>query len=76
MRNLLGEEGFNGNATVEGADEALNIKGVYLHIYGKEKSVPKRKMGHLTVISDTLEEASEKAKKAYDFIKIKGTDKI
>lgn len=76
MRNLLGEEGFNGNATVEGADEALSIKGVYLHIYGKEKSVPKRKMGHFTVISDTLEEASEKAKKAYDFIKIKGTDKI
>lgn len=76
MRNILGEEGFNGNATVEGADEALSIKGVYLHIYGKEKSVPKRKMGHLTVISDTLEEASEKAKKAYDFIKIKGTDKI
>ena len=76
MRNLLGEEGFNGNATVEGADEALSIKGVYLHIYGKEKSVPKRKMGHLTVISDTLEEASEKAKKAYDFIKIKGTDTI
>lgn len=76
MRNLLGEEGFNGNATVEGADEALSIKGVYLHIYGKEKSVPKRKMGHLTVISDTLEEASEKVKKAYDFIKIKGTDTI
>lgn len=76
MRNLLGEEGFNGNATVEGADEALSIKGVYLHIYGKEKSVPKRKMGHLTIISDTLEEASEKAKKAYDFIKIKGTDTI
>ena len=76
MRNLLGEEGFNGNATVEGADEALNIKGVYLHIYGKEKSVPKRKMGHLTVISDTLEEAAEKAKKAYDFIKIKGTNTI
>lgn len=76
MRNLLGEEGFNGNATVEGADEALSIKGVYLHIYGKEKSVPKRKMGHFTVISDTLEEASEKAKKAYDFIKIKGTDAI
>lgn len=76
MRNLLGEEGFNGNATVEGADEALNIKGVYLHIYGKEKSVPKRKMGHFTVISDTLEEAAEKAKKAYDFIKIKGTNTI
>ena len=76
MRNLLGEEGFNGNATVEGADEALSIKGVYLHIYGKEKSVPKRKMGHFTVISDTLEEASEKAKKAYEFIKIKGTDAI
>lgn len=76
MRNLLGEEGFNGNATVEGADEALSIKGVYLHIYGKEKSVPKRKMGHLTVISDTLEEAAEKAKKAYDFIKIKGTNTI
>lgn len=72
MRNILGEEGSSGKAVVEGADEALAIPGVTLHVYGKETSKPKRKMGHLTATAATLEEAEKNADIAKDFIKIKG----
>ena len=45
MRNILGEEGTQGKAVIEGADECLSIPGVTLHIYGKETSKPKEKDG-------------------------------
>lgn len=76
MVNLLGEEGYKGKAIVIGASEALAIQGVKLHIYGKELVAPKRKMGHLTVTSETLENAIYKIEKAKSFIKIIGEQKI
>ena len=72
MRNILGEEGSQGKAVIEGADQCLSIPGVTLHIYGKETSKPKRKMAHLTATATTLEEAEKNADKAKDFIKIHG----
>ncbi|MCI1931658.1 MAG: 5-(carboxyamino)imidazole ribonucleotide synthase [Clostridia bacterium] len=72
MRNILGEEGSTGKAVVYGADEALKIPGVTLHIYGKEISKPKRKMGHLTATAATLEEAEKNAALAKSFVKIMG----
>ena len=72
MRNILGEEGSQGKAVIEGADQCLSIPGVTLHIYGKETSKPKRKMAHLTATAATLEEAEKNADKAKDFIKIHG----
>ena len=32
-------------------------KGVYPHIYGKEFTKPFRKMGHVTIIANTLNDA-------------------
>jgi len=58
MRNILGEAGFDGEAVVEGASEALAVKGAKLHIYGKTHTKPHRKMGHITVTADTAEEAA------------------
>ena len=75
MRNLLGEQNSAGKSCVLGADEALAISGVFLHIYGKEESRPKRKMGHITVIADSVEQASEKAEKAKNALKIYGESK-
>ncbi len=72
MINLLGDEGSSGEAYVEGAYEALAIKGVYLHLYGKEQSKPKRKMGHITARGYNTDAALEAARKAYNIIKIKG----
>lgn len=72
MRNILGEENSEGTAYVQGADECLAIEGVALHIYGKEFSKPKRKMGHLTVTASTLDLAMERAEQAKNAIKIYG----
>ena len=76
MRNILGEEGYKGKAIVEGADECLAIPGVTLHVYGKEESKPKRKMGHLTATALTLEEAEKNAAKAKEAVKILGEIKM
>lgn len=70
MRNLLGEEGYQGKTFVAGLEEGLRIQGLKLHIYGKEMTSPKRKMGHFTVTAPTLNEALEKAEKAQNLIKI------
>lgn len=70
MVNLLGEKGFSGHAVYEGLKEALAIDGVHLHLYGKKITKPFRKMGHVTVTADTLEEAKSKAKKVKDLIRV------
>lgn len=70
MINLLGAEGFEGPTVVSGYDKALEIPGVFLHIYGKSLTKPHRKMGHLTALGKTREEALEKAHKAKQLITI------
>ena len=69
MINLLGEEGYKGDAVVSGIVDTLNIENIFVHIYGKKQTVPKRKMGHLTCIMPTLEEADKNAIIAYNIIK-------
>lgn len=70
MINILGDENYSGKAFVEGAYDALAIEGTTLHIYGKEETKPRRKMGHITAVSDSVKKASELAHKAYKKIKI------
>lgn len=71
MVNLLGEDGYTGEAMVEGLDEALSEKGIYIHLYGKKITKPFRKMGHVTILEEDIEELKNKAKKYKDRIKIK-----
>jgi 5-(carboxyamino)imidazole ribonucleotide synthase len=70
MRNVLGEEGHDGEAKVIGANEALAIPEVHLHFYGKSMTKPKRKMGHITATGETLEKARQSAHRAHEYIKI------
>ena len=70
MVNLLGEDGYNGHAIYAGLDECLNVEGAKLHIYGKEMTKPFRKMGHITVLDETLEGAIEKAKQVKSTLKV------
>ncbi|MBD3630587.1 5-(carboxyamino)imidazole ribonucleotide synthase [Cyclobacterium sp.] len=71
MVNLLGEAGFTGEALVEGLDEAIQEKGVYLHLYGKKLTKPFRKMGHVTVLEEDMKKLREKAQRIKELIKIK-----
>ena len=71
MRNILGS-GKKGKAEVVGFESALEVKGAKVHIYNKKMARPGRKMGHLTVTADNLNEAAQKAYKASELIDIKG----
>lgn len=71
MVNLLGEKGFEGEAIYEGMDKILELKGVYVHIYGKKQTKPFRKMGHVTITGDSVEEVKEKAKIVKNTLKVK-----
>jgi 5-(carboxyamino)imidazole ribonucleotide synthase len=63
MANLLGDLWQNGepNWVACLAQGAIN-----LHLYGKKEARPARKMGHLTVLGDTAQEAALLAIKARD----------
>lgn len=61
MLNLLGAEGHKGLVHYEGVAECLALSGVHVHLYGKAMTTPFRKMGHVTITADTLENAFKKA---------------
>ncbi len=71
MLNLLGENGYDGEAQYEGLQEALAVPGVYIHLYGKKYTRPARKMGHITVLAQSIEEAQQRAATVKDVIKVK-----
>ena len=50
MVNLVGKKGYIGPVVYKNIDQALAIKGVIPHIYGKKETRPFRKMGHVTII--------------------------
>jgi 5-(carboxyamino)imidazole ribonucleotide synthase len=71
MLNILGEEGYEGPVIYEGLTESMAIEGVKIHLYGKTNTKPYRKMGHVTILSSTLEYALQKAEKVKQLIKVK-----
>jgi 5-(carboxyamino)imidazole ribonucleotide synthase len=71
MVNLLGEDGFTGDAIYEGLEDVLAMNGVNVHLYGKQLTKPFRKMGHVTVIAETLAEAKNTAKQVQQTLKVK-----
>ncbi|HQU40947.1 MAG TPA: 5-(carboxyamino)imidazole ribonucleotide synthase [Chitinophagales bacterium] len=71
MVNLLGEDGYTGEAIYEGLPECLAMEGVYVHLYGKKITKPFRKMGHVTIVDSDAAKAREKANFVKDNLKIK-----
>ena len=61
MANLLGEVWEDGTPDWR---TALALPNVHLHLYGKAEARPGRKMGHLTALGDTPEEAAERVRQA------------
>ncbi|CAN5188816.1 5-(carboxyamino)imidazole ribonucleotide synthase [soil metagenome] len=68
MVNILGER--TGDVQVTGIEKALAIPGVSVHIYGKAQTKVERKMGHITAVGKTIDEAHKKAKRARKMISI------
>jgi 5-(carboxyamino)imidazole ribonucleotide synthase len=70
MVNLLGTDGQDGPAVLEGYRQALALPGVHLHLYGKAITVPQRKMGHVTVTAENLEQALNLAQQAKSLLRV------
>lgn len=70
MINLLGEKGYEGNVKYEGLEKIISQEGVYPHIYGKTTTKPFRKMGHITILNKSLEEAKKIANQCKQDLKV------
>ncbi|MAN58738.1 MAG: 5-(carboxyamino)imidazole ribonucleotide synthase [Flavobacteriaceae bacterium] len=59
MVNLVGSEGFTGSVVYQNIEQILKLDGVTPHIYGKKETRPFRKMGHVTIVHENLDQARE-----------------
>jgi 5-(carboxyamino)imidazole ribonucleotide synthase len=70
MINVLGEKDYVGKATYDGLEKVMEISGVKAHIYGKEETKPFRKMGHITIVAPSIEEAKATGRKVKEMIRV------
>ena len=70
--NLLGADGYAGEAVYEGLNEILQIENVFVHIYGKKETRPGRKMGHITILSKEKQELIHQANRIKQTVKVLG----
>jgi len=70
MVNLLGADGHKGKAVYKGIENLLAIGGAYPHIYGKAETKPFRKMGHVTILAEDLEQLREKVKQVKESVEV------
>lgn len=71
MVNLLGEEGYTGDAIYEGMEDILKTAGVHPFLYGKKTTKPFRKMGHVTLVDNDLEALKHKVAFVKKTLKVK-----
>lgn len=70
MINLLGAEGFEGAAKYRNLEEIMSWEGVHAHIYGKATTKFFRKMGHVTITGDHIDEVKKKSLRVKETIKV------
>lgn len=70
MVNLVGEEGYTGNVIYENIEKIMAIDGVTPHIYGKRQTRPFRKMGHVTIVNENMNEARRIAEEVKNTIRV------
>jgi 5-(carboxyamino)imidazole ribonucleotide synthase len=70
MVNLLGEEGYEGEALYQGFEEIAKLSGVHVHLYGKRLTKPFRKMGHVTIVDINIERLKETTQRVKQTLKV------
>ncbi|PJJ10833.1 5-(carboxyamino)imidazole ribonucleotide synthase [Flavobacterium sp. 1] len=70
MVNLVGAEGFSGDVIYENIEKILGWNGVTPHIYGKKETRPFRKMGHVTIVNEDINEARRIAEDVKNTIRV------
>ncbi len=69
--NILGAEGYSGEAIYEGLAEVLQMDNVFVHLYGKTSTKPGRKMGHVTILHKEYSDLTYKANKIKHLLQVK-----
>ena len=72
--NLLGSPGAEGSSVIQGYSNALAIPGLAMHWYEKEQVSTQRKMGHITIVRPTLDEALALAQEAQSLLRVDGRE--
>ncbi|MBD0850653.1 5-(carboxyamino)imidazole ribonucleotide synthase [Maribacter arenosus] len=70
MVNLVGAEGHTGDVVYKNIEEIFKMDGVTPHIYGKRQTRPFRKMGHVTIVNEDINEARRIAQQVKETIKV------
>jgi 5-(carboxyamino)imidazole ribonucleotide synthase len=70
MVNLVGSEGYSGQVIYENIEKIMGWNGVTPHIYGKKQTRPFRKMGHVTIVNEDVNEARKIAEEVKNTIKV------
>jgi 5-(carboxyamino)imidazole ribonucleotide synthase len=70
MVNLVGAEGFSGDVVYQNIEKILSWNGVTPHIYGKKQTRPFRKMGHVTIVNEDINEARRIAEDVKNTIRV------
>ncbi|MCR8666647.1 5-(carboxyamino)imidazole ribonucleotide synthase [Aestuariibaculum sp. M13] len=70
MVNLVGAEGYSGNVVYENISTIMGLDGVTPHIYGKKQTRPFRKMGHVTIVDQDINQARKIAEEVKSTIKV------
>jgi 5-(carboxyamino)imidazole ribonucleotide synthase len=70
MVNLVGSEGYSGQVIYQNIEKILGWNGVTPHIYGKNQTRPFRKMGHVTIVNEDVNEARKIAEEVKNTIKV------
>jgi 5-(carboxyamino)imidazole ribonucleotide synthase len=72
MVNIIGEDMYCGKPLIEGQDLFQIIPDFHFHLYGKKETKPGRKMGHITLLHQDLEQLKLNTEKVKSSFKLKG----
>ena len=70
MVNLVGAESYTGHVVYKNIETIMKMDGVTPHIYGKKETRPYRKMGHVTIVNEDINEARRIAEEVKKSIKV------
>lgn len=70
MKNIVGPNSGRGVAQWRGIEKALACGDIHVHNYGKRLVAPGRKMGHITALGNTAQEAQLALKEAASWVQV------
>ena len=72
MINIVGEDKYFGKPLIQGHDLFHTIPDFHFHLYGKKETKPGRKMGHITLLHQDLDQLKLNTEKVKSSFRLKG----